>query len=497
MTFQVNIKKQNKNVTILKFQYVEILDVKFCFENWEETKEPIIRCTTDFGAQCSNFFYQLPKQKSADGSNTVCSLFRAPLTFSLGQTSKRSLDSSGSFLKFDYYSGIDMTYKNQSVLHDKKQQVKIELYNKLHNPNLEIYKSVLYKSITNTTSLSFQWNSVEEENMYRSESDFTGQASKNAYRLSTSLMSTVSFELIKRISLETSIWNYIGIAPTINTHHEIETMTASESFPMEYNPLSSSAQPFGSLHVFPANYQTKVLREQKAFAFINAIGIFGGLFGLLFSLQTCLFGYRPRSPWGYMHRWSFGQFRSSLMNGLHTNFFPSTIKAFTNTRHVPINQQTSVVPIQHQMSDYSISSSAHTPENINTHADYFHQSNHLPSTSKNGLYPLIIPTETRNNTNYLLSPSPIINFSEMKGKQGSELRMALIEERIYTLERLFQAYYIDDEIFRSLDCALKADNRRRETSSITFSSSSSSADNSQNSSNIALEKRRITKKDEN
>lgn len=406
------------------------------------------------------------------------------------------LGSSGSFLKFDYYKGIDMSDKNQSVLHDKTQQVKIELYNRMHDPNLEIYKSALNKFITNATSLSFQWNSVEEENMYRSESGLAGQASKNAYRLSTSLMSTISFELIKRISLETNIWNYIGISPTVNTHHEIETMTASESFPMEYNPLSSFAQPFGSLHVFPANYQTKVLREQKAFAFINAIGIFGGLFGLLFSLQTCLFGYRPRSPWGYMHRWSFGQFRSSLMNGLQSNFFPSTINAFTNTRHPSITQQTPRAPIQHHISDYSISSSTHISQDINEHGDYFHQANHLPSTSKNGLYPLVIPTETSGNTNYLLSPSPIINFSEMKGKQGSELRMALIEERIYTLERLFQAYYIDDEIFRSLDRALKADNRRRAASSTTFSSTSS-ADSGQNSSNLALEKRRIIKKDQN
>ncbi|KAF1802625.1 hypothetical protein FB192DRAFT_1326827, partial [Mucor lusitanicus] len=297
---------------------VDVPDVKFCFEQWEEVKDPIIRCTTDFGGQCSNFFYQLPKKSNAEGTSTVCSLFRAPTSFKLGQTSQRSLESSGSFLKFDYYKVNDA--KNNTLIFNKEQQVKIELYNKLHDPNLELYRSTLNQSITNTTLLTFEWNSNEEESMYRSESDLAGQTAKNAYRLSTHLMSTVSFELIKRISLESSIWNYIGIAPSVSTRYEIDTMTASESFPLEYNPLSSSVQPFGSLHVFPANYQTKVLREQKAFAFINAIGIFGGLFGLLFSLQTCLFGYRPRSPWGYMHRWSFGQFRSSLLHGLHTNF---------------------------------------------------------------------------------------------------------------------------------------------------------------------------------
>ncbi|CAO0797236.1 unnamed protein product [Mucor circinelloides] len=465
----------------------DVPDVKFCFENWQESKDPIIRCTTDFGAQCSNFFYQLPRKDNAEGSSTVCSLFRAPITFKLGQTSKRFLDSSGSFLKFDYYSASD---KNNTLVFSKEQQVQVELYNKLHDPNLELYRATLNQTITNATFLTFAWNSNEEESMYRSESDLAGQASKNAYRLSTRLMSTISFELIKRISLESSIWNYIGIAPSVSTHYEIDTLTASESFPMEYNPLSSVAQPFGSLHVFPANYHTKVLREQKAFAFINAIGIFGGLFGLLFSLQTCLFGYRPRSPWGYMHRWSFGQFRSSLMNGLHTNFFPSTMKAFTNPNYFSATHPpSSVQRLPQQMSNYSLASSTHSTHHS---ADYVHPTNHMSSTSKHGLHPLIIPTtEAKNNANCLLSPSPIIDFSEIKGKRGSELRMALIEERIYTLERLFQAYYIDDEIFRSLDRALQADRRR-----VTATSSSASSSVGASSADVALEKRRANKNED-
>ncbi|KAI8646708.1 hypothetical protein BD408DRAFT_428407 [Parasitella parasitica] len=467
---------------------VDVPDVKFCFENLEDANEPTIRCSTDFGAQCSDFLYKLPTQTNADGTHTACSLFRAPSMFSLGQLSKRTLNSRGSFLKFDYYS----TSKNKTAVFDNKRQVKIELYNRLHDPNLELYKSTLSQSIPNITSLAFQWDSIEEENMYRAEYDLAGQASKNAYRLSTQLMSTISFELIKRISLKTSVWNYIGIAPAVTTHYEIDTMTASESFAMEYNPLASSAQPFGSLHVFPSNYQTKVLREQKAFAFINAIGIFGGLFGLLFSLQTCLFGYRPRSPWGYMHRWSFGQFRLSLLNGLHTNFFPSTIKAFST--HLPLAQQSSAQPVQRQTSDFSISSSINTPQNISAHTEYFDQPNNASSTSKHGLHPLIIPTDKKENKNCLLSPSPIVDFSEMTGKRGSELRMALIEERIYTLERLFQAYYIDDEIFRSLDRALQADTRRTASSNIL--ALSPSAGSSQDSSNLTLEKRRTVKKDD-
>src|SRR5207249_3529267 len=36
-------------------------------------------------------------------------------------------------------------------------------------------------------------------------------------------------------------------------------------------------------------------------------------------------------------------------------------------------------------------------------------------------------------------------------------RMARLEERLHVFELLFQAYYINDEVFRSLDDALRAD----------------------------------------
>lgn len=299
-----------------------------------------------------------------------CFLFHPPTSFRLGQISGR-LQSNGSFLKFDYYA------QGQSGT-----QVQVDFYNKLHDPTLSVY---------NLTDIPFDWEDQREQDLYLNPK---GQLSKTSYAFNLGLINSVHFELIKRVSLSQGIWNYVGVSPSIKTRYEIETVETPEYFETMHDPSSGAPQPLGSLHIVPLSCQTKVLREQKAFAFINAMGIFGGLFGLLFSLQSCLFGYRPRSPWGYMHRWSFGNLRSSLMRGLQSNFFPQ-------------KPNDSVLNV-------------------------------------NGSDPL------NNNASYLLPTSPL-------EKRDKEVRMAQIEDRIHMLERLFQAYYIDDEIFRSLDNALKND----------------------------------------
>lgn len=433
--------------------------------------EIFIHCVTDFGSQCSDYFVTLPIPDSPDSTHEVCYLFRAPTSFKIGPASTR-LKSKGSLLKFNYY--------RKSLAPDNITQVRVELYNKLQDSNLVTYGLSPERNATNRdyTSALYEHNLLNE----RLKSGSNNQAPKNFYELNTNVMSTISYELIKHISLKTEVWNYFGISPSVDVQFEIETLVYSESFVTEYTSLPGSNSPFGSLHIYPLHDQTKVLREQKAFAFINAVGVLGGLFGLLFSLQSCLFGYRPRSPWGYMHRWSFGLFRSSLMNGLHAHFFPATTKALED-RKTSVNTYLRQLPSAHpndtirsQMSAYVLS------EQNNICAKSYHHSCdsitqqpnvpiivQTPSTA-NKLHPLAIPS--KDYATYLLPLSPIINMASIEGKKANELRMTLIEERIHMLERLFQAYYIDDEIFRSLDRAVQADISTSPSSSNTISADS-------------------------
>jgi hypothetical protein len=201
----------------------------------------------------------------------------------------------------------------------------------------------------------------------------------------------------------------VGIASKKQDVYEIQTDITSESYQTHYISGASST---GTLYVLARICQTKVLSEQRAFTIMNATGVFGGLFGLLFSLQSCLFGHRPRSPWGYMHRWSFGHFRNSLLRGLQTNFFPEP------------KPQPIIVREESQRSVH-----------------HLHQQLRINTQNLSSLDPILVPP----------TPMDTVRFS---GLSEGEIRIRLVEERIHLLERLFQAYYIDDEIFRSLDHAL-------------------------------------------
>lgn len=357
---------------------VDVPDIKFCFEDWELKEKPYVRCNTDFGISCSDWIISLP----SDDENHICMLFRTPTNFRLGETSERLL-SNGSYLIFDYYYN--------GPFNDLSQDIQVEVYHKFHDPNVALYH-------LNSSGDSFEWNDPYEEDLY-----LKGRSIQNTHRVNIGVMNTISFQLIKRLSLQPGLWNYAGVASFVKTHYEIETVSLPEIFPTVYDPSTGALQPLGSIHVVPTLCQTRVLREQKAFSLMNAMGIFGGLFGLLFSLQSCLFGYRPRSPWGYMHRWSFGQLRSSLMRGLQTHFFPP------DATPVYIAPAATAVVVEED-------------------------------------------EVMKSSPSYLLPASPVVYSHEKEG-----VRLGHIEDRIHMLERLFQAYYIDDEIFRSLDNALKQD----------------------------------------
>lgn len=409
-----------------------------------------------------------------DATKTRCLLFNAPSSFRLGPTSER-IHSNGSFLKFDYYYKVNGRKPLLNDINADSNQLHVTVYNKLDA--LETRDSNYGINIHNEkdqTSI-FDWNNIAEEDEHNKYAHARDNTIRNSYHLNYGFTSTISFELIKRVTLNAGVWNYAGIASSVSTRHEIETAETPEYFSTVYDPSSGAPQPLGSLHVIPLTTQTKVLREQKAFAFINAMGIFGGLFGLLFSLQSCLFGYRPRSPWGYMHRWSFGHFRSSLLRGLQVNFFPnnSTIALGNTSPTLPFLRN------QEQMHRYRMSPIDVKPNTLSSRLNPIMDANHVHPLT---IHPkLTIQTKNLKNTtaSYLLPTSPTLSVPVGHHEEEKEIRMALIEDRIHMLERLFQAYYIDDEIFRSLAHALQND---------ASSSSSSTAAASVHSSAGAVKK---------
>lgn len=382
-----------------------------------------------------------------------CYLFRAPPSFLLGQTSDR-FAGNGSYLKFDYYFG-------------QPTELEVGFYNTLHNPNLLVY------NISDPYHKPFNWHNNWEEPEFRA-SDNNGYLSNNVYYLDVNVVSSGSYQLIERVALKDTLWNYVGYSSQVETLYEIETKVQSEKLPSVY---STSPHPIGSLHVYPITYKIKTLNEQRAFAIVNATGVFGGLFGLFVSFQACLFGYRPRSPWGVLHRWSVGQMKWSLLNELQKSFIPKS----TN------------VPIVHPLRDetLNINYNSHS-KSTNNHSRFIKsdldKSNiTLSSTSTKATTPSNTPSTTvtanvdnkynMNNKNNNKTnprqpslPSPLLQNMFVDEPESYDddsnndindncpfvnERLTRIEDRVEMLEKLFQAYYINDEVFLALEKSLQ------------------------------------------
>lgn len=298
-----------------------------------------------------------------------CHLFRVPTgSIKLGKTSNR-YRFDGSYLRFHYYGKPH----NQSQLH-------VELYHPQHDPNIPVY---------NLSSEGFdRWYSPDENAKFQSMEQMNLKTENAFAILPSSMYNSIGYEYLerKRIMLN-NVWNYIGLgSERIESQYFISSQTMSKKAEQQF--VHSTKQPAGIVHILPMTYSTSISGEQRMFTLMNCLGIIGGIFGLITGCHASLFGYRPRSPWGVLHRWSIRLMQKSLLNGLKSK--------------LPLDEVN--IPIVH-------------PVNKRMVGD---------STLKEEVAYAKIPEESESR------------------------RMKKLEDRLHIFELLFQAYYIDDEVFRSL-----------------------------------------------
>ncbi|CEP07381.1 hypothetical protein [Parasitella parasitica] len=385
-------------------------DIRFCFDGWVDTASPVIQCATDFGESCDMFLINITDRVKSNlnyyGTKLSCQLFRAPKkTFKLGRTNDR-MAHSGSFLKF-YYYGVPST--SDSILH-------VELYHPDHDPNIPVY---------NITG-DFSWYSSDENAKFQS-AEQVNLKTENVYEVRPTFATRIGYELFERQKMDGSAWNYIGFGSTRISQYRLKSNQMSAD--ADATVYSTNPQPLGSLHVYPMRYDTTVMREQRAFTLVNGMGIVGGIFGLIVGFQASLFGYRPRSPWGIVHRWSVGLMRRSLLRGLRARF-PTTDQV-----HIPI-----VHPVHRRFSEALLTKSLMTPATVK-------KANQLDQAAIRR----DLEEEEEEEDNLTITSQK--NHQEDEEEEDEEKRMARLEERLHVFELLFQAYYIDDEVFRSLQNA--------------------------------------------
>ncbi|KAI8881518.1 hypothetical protein K501DRAFT_324461 [Backusella circina FSU 941] len=352
---------------------VEVPDIRFCYDGISPPSTPNVSgvtCSTDAGYNCNAFMIPLNmtmfKPVFTDMAGDVnCYLFRAPEYFILTATGGNN---NGSKLYFNYYG----TPQSPAGC------VHIAFYPKKMDPNVRAYGIV--DSIPNLMSQEAVGNWITKE---INDQDATG-----VYDIQPYTYSVTNYDMISREHLQPVGWNYVGFLPVTNSTPEIETYFRSE---MPNPAYATTHADLGRIQVLPNSFSTIVERDVKIYTLVNALGFVGGIFGILVAIQAWLFGYRPRSPWGVVHRWSTGERKRSLLRGLQSKF------QITNSG-IPL-----VHPVHHR---YSMSNLGHLDLN-----------------------------------------------------EPDDQRINRVEDRMQMLEMLFKAYYVDDEVFRSLDDAGKAESK--------------------------------------
>ncbi|KAI9258033.1 hypothetical protein BDA99DRAFT_561472 [Phascolomyces articulosus] len=349
---------------------VDVPDVRFCFDGYPtygagDARNPGVVCQTDTGYSCSHYIQPLnmsiftPTFASNLGA-VGCFLFRGDKDFKMTSTSGQN---NGSRLLFSIFGDQTATFA----------RVHVSVYPKEMDPNVKVYNINDDVPVIMSDFDVLSWQNNERNDI---------QAT-NIYDIEPFTYNAMSYNLIDHRYLQDVGWNYVGFSPITNSTPEIESNFRSEAPNPNY---TMSHADMGFIAIYPDKYAEFTDREVKMYTLLNALGFVGGIFGLLIAVQTWLFGFRPRSPWGVVHRWSVGDMKRSLLRGLQSNFKTTD----------------STVPLVHPL-----------------HPRFSMQ-----------------------------------NMADL-GYESEGQRISRVEERMQILELLFKAYYVDDEIFRSLDNATK------------------------------------------
>jgi hypothetical protein len=385
-----SITSQEKKEDVIK---MPLPDIRVCsrFEEFEgdETYFDAVTAICDFGdgRDCSPYFYPVKNPDYLpvldDGSRSRnCMVFIPPLD-----------------IYFHTGPDTDSSLSNDQIelrLFRKNVTQHIIMFYLTYYPNQNSPYRTLFKMNGDDTKMSIQ----DAEDQLRIEKDT--KILKNTYDFGVDCFATTTYSLTKAQTLTNSSWNYFGFSNIYEVKHSITTY---------FGPKSAIAisdifiRPTLMVRVKPNEYSIRLIIEQKVSTILGGLASVGGVLSVIMFVQTLLFGFRPNSPWGIIHRWSWGRRGVMLRDQLRNEF----------------NTDDSPVPIVTRVRGDSS----------------------LPELSDSTILGIVALNENDNVQN-----------------DGSKLKK--MEDRIQLMEDLFKAYYIDDEIFQKLNEARKEDPRRSE-----------------------------------
>ncbi|RCI04927.1 hypothetical protein CU098_005786 [Rhizopus stolonifer] len=385
-------------------------DVRFCFDGFDTTDPNMgVICRFRNGTECSQYIQPLnmslhtPIYTDYFGS-VACFLFLPGPSFYIIDDKFGYLDSTGTKITFSF-----MAQPTENIT---MGVIYVDMFAPGYDPNTYAY-NLINDTIVNHLEPSElrKWMAAEQ----------SFDLVENSFIIKQSITSTASYTITQTKMLRPyDGWNYIGFSPTYD-----ETLTISSRYkdaPQNPNNIIPG-MPVAQLTIQPSSFTINIDTEQKVFTLLNAFAQAGGVLGLFIALQTILFGFRPQSPWGIVHRWSFGRLRTKLTDKL-ANYF---------------DRMGTPVPLVNPVNKFTLNAFGRTDFN--------------PYNKD-----IALEEQADETTSY-------------------ENRVQQVEERLQLMELLLKSYYLNDEVFRSLDQAVKRSHEERRRSHLGRIQSDNSAVN--------------------
>ncbi|KAG1092809.1 hypothetical protein G6F42_019109 [Rhizopus arrhizus] len=373
---------------------VRVPDIRFCYDGFNTTSDPPVSvfCAFRNGTDCSKQIIPLdmtkhsPKYPDQLGA-VACFMFISAPSYSLINDNMGYSESTSTKMVFSF-QGPPRLDINGNI--SESGAIYIDMYAPGYNPNMIAYGLLASNQLSN--EFNREWAISEQ-----------GSNTIDSIILKPSVRTSASFDIIENRALRRyDGWNYVGFSSTYDVNSVVNSFY--KDAPQNVALLQTSAL-LAQLTIQPSSFTININNEQKVFTLLNAFAQIGGVLGLFIAVQTILFGFRPQSPWGIVHRWSFGRLRVKLTDRL-ANYF---------------DRMGTPVPLVNPVS------------------------NRLSTVFKNNAYA----------SGYAVDEA-----------MSQENRVHQVEERLQLMELLLKSYYLNDEVFRSLDQAVKRGNDERRRSSM-------------------------------
>lgn len=320
-------------------------------------------------------------------------------------------------------SAAKLSFSKWGKFTKDSQRIHIQFYEPEKNPNRVIFY--------NETIAGYDANAIDQWMDSEMFSGSTADTLDQVMSLPVDSEVHIQFKTVTTQEIDpTSLWNYLGIFPKYNIKSHLK-ITHTESTPTRTESLmsenDSAVRLQGEINVSPTDFFDTIITEKRDTTIVSALGVLGGVIGILIFIEVVLFGTKPNSPWGLVQS---AKFLSVNRKGSKKNLS----KYFLLPRHTDLPLQTPVHP---------------------RFSDIFDKHNQLNRRSKK---------EDLSSSSTCEAIPLELNYGLEQGEKVKEFQDTLpnvdmrallervnkIEARNQILELVLKTYYIDNSVFSEL-----------------------------------------------